>query len=246
MRITIFEKGTSPVAVTFVEPKVTLIAETGTHDDVISRLMELDDSSAFSEGQNLIEFAGRSCYQSFDKPNPATRSNADYLEKTLYQNGHWSIAEHVSATFYLEGVSRAFTHELIRHRHLSYSQMSQRFVNEENANFVIPPALRGHDEWVKKLAEMDESALHCYTAMVEFLQSPAGGKHPRKEAREAARSILPNNIETKIVVTGDLRAWKEMLARRTQPDADAEMQEVAGMIYDALSGSYPAVFPEKN
>src|SRR5690625_1786778 len=92
----------------------------------------------------LSEWAGRSCYQSWDKPNPATRANKDYHANTLAQ-GHFSIYEHAVVTFYVTGVSRALTHELIRHRHLSYSQLSQRFVNEgREDNLVLPPA--AHDD----------------------------------------------------------------------------------------------------
>ena len=64
---------------------------------------------------------------------------------------------------------------------------------------------------------------------------------PRKQAREAARAILPNAIETRIVVTGNLRAWNEVIARRTAPDADAEMIEVMGMARDALKPIAPNI-----
>src|SRR5690606_20932523 len=102
--------------------------------------MELDEDA--TESETLIEFAGRSCYQSFHKPNPKTRANADYIANIVAQ-GHHSVLEHASATFYIEGVSRALTHELIRHRHLSFSELSQRFVNVEDAEVVYPPAVRG-------------------------------------------------------------------------------------------------------
>ena len=71
-------------------------------------------------GQALAEFAGRACYQSWNKPNPATATNAGYLRHIL-EVGHLSVLEHGTATFYLTGVSRSLTHELIRHRHFSYS-----------------------------------------------------------------------------------------------------------------------------
>src|SRR5690606_4189981 len=89
----------------------------------------------------LAEFAGRACYQSFHKPNPKTAANHDYLRNILDQ-GHYSVLEHASATFYVTGVSRAFTHELVRHRHLSFSELSQRFVNVEDVELVEPPATR--------------------------------------------------------------------------------------------------------
>ena len=103
-------------------PQVRLIAWTHFEppDDV-------DWSTDAEGGQALAEFAGRACYQSWHKPNPATATNAGYLAHIL-EVGHLSVLEHGTATFYLTGVSRSFTHELVRHRHFSYSQLSQRYV----------------------------------------------------------------------------------------------------------------------
>ena len=91
-------------------------------------------------GSALAEFAGRACYSSWDKPNPATATNAGYLGHIL-EVGHESVLEHGSATFFIEGVSRSFSHEFIRHRHLSPSQLSQRFVDSSGVQFVVPPAI---------------------------------------------------------------------------------------------------------
>ncbi|MEP6981462.1 MAG: FAD-dependent thymidylate synthase, partial [Nakamurella sp.] len=89
-------------------------------------------------GQALAEFAGRACYQSWSKSVPATATNAGYLRHIL-QVGHLSVLEHASATFYITGVSRALAHELIRHRHLSVSELSQR--HEPPAEVVVPTAI---------------------------------------------------------------------------------------------------------
>jgi len=93
-------------------------------------------------GQALVEFAGRACYQSWSKPNPRTATNASYL-RHLLDVGHLSVLEHASVSFYITGISRSCTHELIRHRHFSYSQLSQRFVPERDANVIAPPAVAG-------------------------------------------------------------------------------------------------------
>lgn len=239
-----------------VEPKVTLLASTCIEvnkddwdSDALSEWMETYPDVAASE--HLIEFAGRACYQSFHRPNPATADTGDYLRRTLFEQGHWSIAEHASATFYITGVSRAFTHELIRHRHLSFSQLSQRFVDESDSNIVLPPAVRGAFEDSRKsdydspmvdaLMDADIAAQDAYTAIVHEL-GDAG--LPRKQAREAARAVLPNMMETRIVVTGNMRAWHEFLSKRMDPAADAEMQEVAGMIRDELYEVAPNIFPK--
>ena len=91
-------------------------------------------------GQALAEFAGRACYQSWRKPNPVTATNAGYLRHIL-EVGHLSVLEHGTVSFYLTGVSRSLTHELIRHRHFSYSQLSQRYVPEHDSQVVLPPGI---------------------------------------------------------------------------------------------------------
>src|ERR1700742_4526442 len=96
-------------------------------------------------GQALAEVAGRACYQSWKKPNPATATSAGYLRHIL-EVGHLSVLEHGTVTFYLTGISRSLTHELIRHRHFSYSQLSQRYVPEGDAEIVEPPVIASDPE----------------------------------------------------------------------------------------------------
>src|SRR5258706_4986057 len=108
-------------------------------------------------GQALAEFAGRACYQSWDKPNPATATNAGYLAHIL-EVGHLSVIEHGVATFYLTGVSRSFTHELVRHRHLSYSQLSQRYVPDGEAAMGGPDLIAGDPELPRLFTEATEAS----------------------------------------------------------------------------------------
>lgn len=91
-------------------------------------------------GPALVEFAGRACYQSWSKPNPKTATNAGYL-RHIIDVGHFSVLEHASVSFYITGISRSCTHELIRHRHFSYSQLSQRYVPEKDSRVVVPPGI---------------------------------------------------------------------------------------------------------
>lgn len=224
-----------------VTPEVTLLAHTVLNRDGNDVFSDLMPDQSLYEVETLTEFAGRACYQSFNRPNPATATTEDYLRRTLFEQAHWSIAEHATATFYITGVSRAFTHELIRHRHLSYSQLSQRFVDEADAKIVVPPALRGNKWQAAELEDEMERAVDTYKYVVNTLGG--GDGLPRKQAREAARAVLPNMTETRIVVTGNLRAWHEVVERRTAPDADAEMQEVMGMVRDQLTTIAPTIFP---
>lgn len=204
--------------------KVTPIAWTCTHVDAIEQYMA--DELEATGIDILHEFAGRACYQSFDKPNPATAANVDYLANTNSQ-GHFSILEHGSVTFYVEGVSRSLTHELIRHRHLSFSELSQRYVNVEDAAVVIPPTVEKAlaDEGLEADPEPFMKEVRSeYRGAVEFLEFKG---LTRKRAREAARAFMPNMTETKIVVTGNIRAWRDVLTKRYHVAADAEIQRFA-------------------
>ena len=220
-------------------PKVQLLAHTAIVPDAIEQRLEIQEGS--TDAETLTVYAGRSCYESWSRPNEKTREDKDYITRTLHEQKHFSIAEHATATFYITGVSRALTHELVRHRHLSYSQLSQRFVDESEANIVIPPAARGSEKLMWEFENAATGARHSYRELVEALLDSG---LPRKQAREAARAVLPNMIETKIVVTGNMRAWHEVIARRTAPDADAEFQQVAGLIRDELKKIAPAIFTD--
>lgn len=238
-------------AVTYALPMVTLLAYTrlnvtameGAYERAIiaknGDRMVVDQKA--TDADTLGEFAGRACYQSFQKPNNATRENRDYIANILRQE-HGSVLEHASASFYLTGVSRALTHELIRHRHLSYSQLSQRFVDESGSNIVIPPALISDRPAIDTLGHAQANAQADYESLVEYLQEVR--KLPRKKAREAARAVLPNMTETRIVVTGNLRAWRDVLIRRCSEHADAEIREVGLKMLALLRGVAPAAFQD--
>lgn len=225
------------------QPTVELWAQTATTADLD---YHLSWGTTEQDAEHLVEAAGRSCYQSFHRPSPATADTGNYLRRTVFEQGHGSITEHAVVTFYLQGVSRSLTHELVRHRHLSYSQLSQRFVDEADAAMVVPPAIRDLEgeaatRALRALRSMARDGLAVYKGLVGEL-TDAG--LPRKQAREAARAVLPNCTETKIVVTGNLRAWAEFIDRRAAPDADAEIQAVAREIRRQLHEHVsPNLFP---
>lgn len=191
------------------------------------------------EGEVLIEFAGRLCYESFDMPNPDTATRSGYLSNILAQ-GHESVLEHVSVTFYVEGVSRNLSHELIRHRHLSFSELSQRYVNMEEANVIVPPLYREYlNKNIRPLSESASNGLELYKKNVDFMKREGV---TGKRSKEAARFSLPSSVETKFVVSGNLRAWRDVLKKRDSEFADAEMQLFAEEIKRQLTAEYPDVF----
>ncbi|GCB56171.1 FAD-dependent thymidylate synthase [Rhodococcus sp. WS1] len=196
-------------------------------------------------GEALVEFSGRACYQSWSKPNPRTATNAGYL-RHLLEVGHVSVLEHATVSFYITGISRSCTHELIRHRHFSYSQLSQRFVRENDANVVVPPAVEGDPELESLFLSATDESRRAYgellTALEGKLQSVPGAPMRGKQARQAARSVLPNATETRLVVTGNYRAWRHFVEMRATEHADVEIRRVAIECLRQLRDVAPNVF----
>ncbi|MEV1291699.1 FAD-dependent thymidylate synthase [Pseudonocardia sp. NPDC049635] len=198
-------------------------------------------------GQALAEFAGRACYQSWSKPNPRTATNAGYIRHIL-EVGHLSVLEHGSVSFYLTGISRSLTHELIRHRHFSYSQLSQRYVPERDAAMVEPDVIADDPELHELFQQASANALASYEKLLEGLEKRfadvPNGTLRRKQARQAARSVLPNATETRIVVTGNYRAWRHFIAMRASEHADVEIRELAVECLRQLQREVPNVFAD--
>lgn len=199
-----------------------------------------------TDADQVAEFAGRACYQSWDRPNPLTAENRGYLKNILDQ-GHESVLEHASITFYVTGVSRSLTHELIRHRHLSFSELSQRYVDLTDWQLVRPPGIRDNyadteDDWVDLWQDYTED----YEFEVSDLRNRKGVT--RKEARQTARWRFPNATETRIVVTGNVRAWRDVLKKRYHVAADTEIREFAAEVLRHLRDFAPSCvqdFPDE-
>ncbi len=195
------------------------------------------------DSQELIEFSGRMCYQSWD--NPAGRTNAEYIGNML-DHGHLSVIEHGIASFAIKGVSRSLTHELVRHRHFSYSQLSQRYVSSRDANFVEPQTIADEPEAHQLFTELCEHARKTYRRLSTILQKKYADVPDRtlrrKLARQAARSVLPNATATQLVMTGNFRAWRHFIRMRASEHADVEIRKVAILILHCLQEAAPAIF----
>lgn len=228
----------APVATLIAEPKFT----EPTH-------LAVEWNGLATDGEKLAEYAGRLCYMS--QHNPAKRTTADYL-KHILESGHGSVLEHANYSVLAEGVSRSLTHEWVRHRAgWAYSQLSQRFVDESEAAFVVPPALLDDSEILADLENDCEAALKSYAKYVERLMARYKVEAPlldptqrRKQAREAARAVLPNCTETKIVLTGNVRAWRTVLEIRGDPFADAEINRLSRVIALTLAEVAPNFFQD--
>lgn len=189
----------------------------------------------------LGEEGGRLCYESWNRPNPATATNEGYLANIIKQ-GHFSVMEHGSATFYIDGVTRNFTHEHVRHRHFSYSEVSQRYCDVGEFAFIEHPGLVGIDTATREeLLKAIEAGRKAYKAVMKDLTEKGA---ERKHARQAARHALASGTETKILVTGNMRAWRDMLPKRLSKTADEEFRQMAGLILGELKKIAPNTFQD--
>lgn len=193
--------------------------------------------------ETLCEMAGRVCYMSFGK---GRKTNAEYLANIIGVQ-HGSVLEHAVWNFLIAGVSRSFTHELVRHRAgFGYSQLSQRYVDESTTDFVEPACIADDPELHTIFTESVRQAHEAYCKLVEALTrkftSEPSATLRRKLARQAARSVLPNATETKIFVTGNARAWRHFIELRANEHAEVEIRAVAVQILRVLQKESPHIF----
>jgi thymidylate synthase (FAD) len=196
-------------------------------------------------GQALAEFAGRACYQAWEKVNPATATNEGYLRHVL-EVGHLAVLEHASVTMYLTGLSRALAQELTRHRHFSYSQLSQRYLPQGDATFVEPALIAEDADLHEAFLAAADAALGTHRLLLDTLEKGLdgvpNGNLRRKQALQAANAVLPAATETRIVVTGNYRAWRHFIAMRASEHADVEIRRLALACLRELLQVAPNVF----
>ena len=199
--------------------------------------------------ERLVEFAGRVCYMSFGR-HQAPGTNADYIRK-LISNEHESVLEHAVWTILISGVSRAFTHQLVRHRvGFAFSQLSQQYHDESNVRFVRPLGI----DQVPELAQVWDKAVReaqsAYRTIIDRLATNTVPQllEPPREAlramRSAARSVLPNASETVIVVTANARALRHFFKVRGGIVGDLEMRCVAARLLETIRPEAPALFSD--
>lgn len=184
----------------------------------------------FGEGtpEELIEHAGRVCYRSEAKGDPG-----GFVRRRVME-GHESIVEHASATFEISGISRACSHQLVRHRIASYSQESQRYVEMSDPEYVIPEAISNN-----------EMALQAFERFTERVADAYQELRACGVRKEDARFVLPNATATRIVVTMNFRAWRHVIRERAlNPGAQWEIRELADRVLDSLYGIAPNVFQD--
>ncbi|MGH7520722.1 MAG: FAD-dependent thymidylate synthase [Gemmatimonadales bacterium] len=227
----------------FRAPRISLIARPQFVEPAHLAVQWKGESSG---GERLAEYAGRLCYMS--QHNPIGRTTAEYLEN-IKKQGHGSVLEHAVYVLLIEGISRSCSHELVRHRAgFGYSQISQRYVDESHAAFVMPPATLGdsglESEWEQQVTAAQAAYVRAVEGLMERYAWVPDKVHRRKMAREAARSVLPNATEVKIVVSGNARAWRTMLELRCGEGAELEIRRMAVAVLRVLQQEAGALFSD--
>jgi thymidylate synthase (FAD) len=190
-----------------------------------------------------VAIAGRLCYapvSAAELKEEMTDEDVAKLVRVLVRSGHHSALEHASFTFAVDGVSRACTHQLVRHRVASYNQQSQRYVNFGGGDsFVVPPSVAANAEAEKVFLTAMEHARAAYDTLVELGLAEGRGK---ESVQEDARFVLPNAAETKIVVTMNARELRHFLQVRCCNRAQWEIRDLAWTMRGMLREVAPNLF----
>ncbi len=201
-----------------------------------------------SDAQLLIEFAGRVCYRSWEpglNPN-VTRVRTDQREyfENLLRSAHGSVLEHASYSFALHDVSRAFTHELVRHRAGSaFSQESLRYVRLTDIGFRLPPALQGLRQRALSIVEqLEEFQVEAAGAL--GIEGPSVPFHVKKEVTSALRRLAPIGLSTDIVWTANVRTLRHVIEMRTAEGAEEELRLVFDEIAKIMVDEAPSLFQD--
>lgn len=212
-----------------------------------------DDELKLDDGAALCKFAGQACYLSLgEKRTRNDSASAKRYFDNIRSSGHGSVLEHAYYSMIVWGVDRAFSHELVRHRAgWAYSQLSQRYVDGKTLRFVErseyqddPVLHQRFENWIDEArAEYDERAGELMRCMKTKL-SEMTSTDRRKAVNSAARNGLPNETETAIVLTGNVRAWRHVLEMRAALSADTPISKVTLCAYEILKAASPVLFDD--
>ena len=234
------------------EPRIYVVGRQQLDSSEVQRFLADHETEWITDSERgselIVELAGRTCYMSLGE-RQYRKTNAEYVGNLINQ-GHGSVLEHAVWDLLITGVSRSLTHELVRHRAgTAISQLSQRYVDESEADFVEPAVIAAdaelHDIWLNAV----ESAHRAYVDLVEALAVRVEREHPdlprtqrRKMAREAARSVLPNATETKLLFSANARALRWIITLRGGEGAEPEIRRLAVQLARLMQGEAPNLF----
>lgn len=239
-----------------VEPRVFLIAHTALDTDAVRHwLEEVGGLAALNhiegaDGEQLIEFAGRNCYKSFDvKLNPnisKVRTDSEEYHNNILKSGHGSVLEHASCTFAFEHVSRVFTHEIVRHRAgMAFSQESLRYIRLDDLSCWIPDIILDNPEALEVFADI---FTRCEQAQKDLARiyniENIKSFHKKKQLTSAFRRIAPIGLATGIVTTFNLRSLRWVIQMRTSEGAEVEIRKVFCEVYNIAKDFWPFLFQD--
>jgi thymidylate synthase (FAD) len=229
------------------EPNIYIVGRQTMDRAAIDRFLEDQELTWETDtevgGEQLVEAGGRICYMSFGK---GRKTNREYIQN-LVSMKHGSVLEHATWDFIITGVSRSFTHELVRHRAgWGYSQLSQRYVDESTANFVEPEIIardeRLHAVWLDAVKTAHQAYRDLVEGLMDHLPNIENPTERRKRVREAARSVLPNATETMIFCSANARALRHFIELRGAEGAEAEIRRVAIKLLRLMQQEAPTLF----
>lgn len=214
----------------------------------------VEDPTELPPAAQLLKTAGQTCYASFGPKRSRNESAKRYFDN-LTSSGHGSVYEHATFSFLCYGISRSNTHEIVRHRAgTAYSQLSQRFVSGKVLRFVERPEYRRHPSLHKRFQERIDRAAEEYEQVADellALQAEGDAKltaeartDRRKRVQQTARSVLPNEAETLLTMTANVRAWRHMIEMRTDEHAESEIRDLFLRIFLCLRMAEPILFAD--
>lgn len=238
----------------FNEPKVYLIGRQEVITEELERFLEDEGCAGFksdapSAGEMLVEIAGRIDYNSYKRPRPG--GNKAYINN-IKEHQHGSVTEMGIWQFIFTNISRSLTHELIRHRHFSPSQRSQRYCDESQVGTIIPDLIKDDPDLVEDYDNtvdlLKSKYILYFNKMYDNLTkgkndlTPEERTHFRKLARGAARYILPEGTETKIFISTNTRALRNFLELRGSRFAEGEIRKLAFKVLEVIQEEAPNLF----
>ena len=192
---------------------------------VIKSSVELVNPMPYKEALNITELATRVCYKSEDKMK---EGSAEKLIKGIIKSKHFGCLEHVNLTVKFI-CDRACSHQLVRHRLMSFNQKSQRYCKEDNLEVIKPEGLENTSLWL-------ESCRQAENAYAELIR--------RGEKPEVARGVLPNSTATEIYATANIREWRHFFKLRCDKTAQKDIRMLALELLCQMFEKYPVFFED--
>jgi len=210
----------------------------------------VSDFGPLDDATLLTKMAGQACYAAWEKGKSTPHVQAKKYIDNIMQSGHFSVFEHAHFSLFIYGVSRALTHEFARHRFISISQLSQRYVNNRVLRFVERPEFQDdivlHDEFENRIVHNYNkySSISRYLEDDIDLPNEMRNTDKRKHIQQAARALLPNETETWLVATANVREWRHFLALRGSEHAESEIRILAARIAVLLKDQSNLLFSD--